>query len=179
MTEPSESALSSALRAMIARDIVEHPTRMIDLRMRANRLGAYPKLRLFETKFVNRFAKIGIPMFAHNMIRTAQEQEALFVRGVTKSRAGKSPHNFGLAVDLIHPLLLWDNMTPDMWKMVGHVGKEVAKQNGVSIVWGGDWSDPDGDGIGWDPAHWEIADWKNLKGKFPWPEPPKTTISSR
>ena len=168
MTETPEMGLSAALRSMMDRGAVEHPTRLIDLNMRANREGAHPNIIKFADKMQNHFAKLGIPLFAHNMVRNKEEQTALFVRGVSKAKWGQSPHNFGLAVDLITPHLAWDGMTPDAWKMLGHLGKEVAKRNNIRIIWGGDWKF-------YDPAHWELAQWENLKGGYPWPAPPKLT----
>lgn len=127
--------------------------------MRANRDGAWQDVIDFERAFIRKLATLNIPAFAHNMVRTPEEQDALFVRGVSRSRGGKSPHNHGLAVDIVHSIYGWE-LSAQQWEIFGHLGKEVAHTQGVRIEWGGDWSDPDGDGIGWDPAHWEIANWK-------------------
>jgi hypothetical protein len=127
---------------------------------RAFREGAFPEIVVFEKAFIRELKKRGMPFFAHNMVRTFAEQDGLYVRGVTKARAGQSPHNYGLAVDIIHSNYAWDVFNdPSSCEIVGHLGKEVAQRVGVNIEWGGDW--------GWDPAHWEITGWKILKDQYP------------
>lgn len=123
---------------------------------RADRDGAHPEIVAFEKAMRKAMAKIYVPVFAHNMVRDAAHQNALYVQGVTKAKAGQSPHNYGLAVDIVHSTKAWD-MTPEQWAIFGHVGKELALRHGIPIIWGGDWTSfPD-------PAHWEIANWKSLK----------------
>lgn len=131
-----------------------------DQQMRALRDGAHPDILEFERRFVARMAKKhGVPLFAHNMVRDMAEQNRLFVQGVTKAKGGKSPHNWGCAVDIVHSVKAW-NLERDSWTMLGHIGKELATQMGVKLVWGGDWSF-------YDPAHWELAEWRKLAGGFP------------
>jgi hypothetical protein len=103
---------------------------------------------------------MGIPMFGHNMVRTSAQQTELFVKGVSKAKAGKSPHNYGCAVDIVHSRKAW-NLTKKEWGLIGHIGKDIAARNNIKIVWGGDWNF-------YDPAHWELKDWKAMKGEFPW-----------
>lgn len=119
---------------------------------RAVRKGAHPDILDFERLFIRKMKKLNIPVFAHNMVRTEAEQNELYVRGVTKAQGGDSPHNHGMAVDLIHGLFAWD-ITKHAWEAFGHIGKEIASQNGIDVVWGGDWNF-------WDPAHWELRDWR-------------------
>lgn len=121
---------------------------------RAIRAGAHPDLLEFERVLVKRMAKLGIPMFAHCVMRDGEEQNLLFVTGRSKARAGQSPHQYGLAVDVVHGVKAWD-LTRKQWDIVGHVGKEVAAQLGVKVEWGGDWKF-------YDPAHWELADWRDI-----------------
>jgi len=101
----------------------------------------------------------GVPMYAHSVVRTASEQNALYVRGVTKAKAGESPHNCGCAVDLIHGRKAWD-LGEKSWEVIGHIGKEIALQAGLKIEWGGDWKF-------YDPAHWELAEWRDLARGYP------------
>lgn len=119
---------------------------------RAVRKGADPDILAFEKLMIKACAKMGIPMFAHNMVRDAAHQNRLYVEGRTQAMAGESPHNFGMAVDIVHSTRAWD-LTHDQWKVVGHLGKECARQANLRIAWGGDWKF-------YDPAHWEIADWR-------------------
>lgn len=79
----------------------------------------------------------------------------LFRKGNSKAKWGSSPHNCGMAVDLVHGVYAWE--IPKLcWSMLGHIGKEVAAQQGVKITWGGDWDF-------YDPAHWELSDWKSRR----------------
>lgn len=119
---------------------------------------------------------MGIPVFAHSVVRTRDEQTALYVQGVSKAKAGESMHNYGHAIDIIHSTQGW-KLSKHQWLLLGHIGKEVAKRIGVKIRWGGDW---DMDGIPvlddptesfWDAAHWELAD-REIHG-FPYPPKPK------
>lgn len=119
---------------------------------RANRNGVDPDMLDFERMFVRRLTKMNIPVFAHNMMRTPAEQDELYVKGVTKARGGESPHNYGMAGDIIHSLYAWD-IPKECWDVLGHIGKEVASSAGIAVTWGGDWKF-------WDPAHWELSDWK-------------------
>lgn len=126
---------------------------------RALREGAHPDIIEFERVFVARMAKQGIPLFAHNMVRTPSEQKAMYVMGHSK-KDGSTPYaHAGCAVDIVHGVMAW-NLERESWTMLGHIGMEIALQMGVKLVWGGDWSF-------YDPAHWELANWRELVGGFP------------
>jgi hypothetical protein len=121
---------------------------------RAVRAGSHPDIVEFERRLVARLKKLGVPMFAHAFKRDGHDQDMLFVRGLSKARAGESPHNYGLAVDIVHGTKAWD-LTRKQWELIGHLGHEVARQLGVKVEWGGDWKF-------YDPAHWEIANWRDI-----------------
>lgn len=157
---PVPETFSEALAGMVNRSFLRSE-RYQQQQWRANRLGALPKLVEFEGKLVKRMRALGVPMFAHNMIRSAAEQEKLLRDGVSRAGGGQSAHNYGLAVDIVHSARGWDLKAKE-WALIGHVGKEVAKACGVKVEWGGDWNF-------YDPAHWEVEDWRVLKGKFPFP----------
>ncbi|QCS37273.1 hypothetical protein [Tortoise microvirus 78] len=123
--------------------------------LRADREGAHPVILDFERAFVRRLAKLGVPMFASEVLRAPERQNELHKAGNSKAKAGQSPHQYGMAVDLVHGVKGW-GLDPRSWKMIGHVGKELARQNGWRLTWGGDWKF-------YDPAHWELANWKELK----------------
>ena len=122
---------------------------------RANRVGAHPDIVEFERRFIAKFAKMNIPMFTVYCQRNAAEQDALYVQGRSKARAGQSPHNYGLAVDIVHSVMAWD-MPKLCWQIVEHVGKETAIQAGIDVTWGGDFRSI------YDPAHWQLANWRDL-----------------
>lgn len=121
---------------------------------RVPRAGSHPDVIEFERRLVARFRKLGVPMFTHCLLRSDVDQTALYARGLSKARAGESPHNYGLAADIVHGTKAWD-LTRKQWDLVGHIGNEVARQIGVEFEWGGDWKF-------YDPAHWELANWRDI-----------------
>lgn len=78
----------------------------------------------------------------------------MYVKGLSKAKAGQSAHNHGFAVDIVHGTKAWE-LTRKQWDLVGHIGKEVAASMGIHVEWGGDWSF-------YDPAHWELANWRDI-----------------
>lgn len=137
---------------------------------RVSRAGSHPDIVEFERRFVARCRKMGIPMFAHCFVRSAAEQNKLFATGMSNARAWESPHQYGLAVDIIHGTKAWD-LSRKQWGMLYHIGMEVAAQMGVKLRCGHDW-DGDGDLTDqrlWDPVHWELANWKDIGST--WKEP--------
>jgi hypothetical protein len=126
---------------------------------RADRAGAHPDILEFEKRFLRRMRMHNVPMFSHCVIRTGAEQDRLYEKRVSNARAGESAHNYGMATDLIHGRLGW-NLEKVSWEILGHIGKEVAAQAGIPIEWGGDWKF-------WDPAHWELKNWRELRVGYP------------
>ncbi|WP_313474818.1 M15 family metallopeptidase [Agrobacterium pusense] len=147
------------LRGMADRPFL-NSQRYSDQQGRALRVGADVDIVEFERRLVGRFKKLGVPLFAHCVRRSGTEQDSLYVRGLSKAKAGESPHNHGCAVDVVHGTKAWD-LTRQQWEIIAHVADEVARAMGVQIRWGGDW---DGDRSTtrdqWDPAHFEIQNWK-------------------
>lgn len=165
---------SEALRGMVNREFLASEKHVHQHR-RAIRAGAHPAILEFEKAFTRRMAKLGVPMHASEVYRTPERQNDLYALGNSKAKAGQSPHQFGLAVDLIHSVKGW-NLDERQWKLIGHVGKEVAKKvrfgyldakgeyhtAHVEFEWGGDFQSI------YDPAHWQLVDWKQLRAKYPW-----------
>lgn len=116
--------------------------------------------RGFEPVFRRRMAALGVPMFAHCVVRSLEQQAKEFAEGDSKAKPGQSAHNFGCAVDFVHGTKAW-SLTAQQWALVGHVGHEVALSLGLAVVWGG--NDGPGDTFAWDPAHWELADWRTVR----------------
>lgn len=124
---------------------------------RADWTNVDDRIQEFSTLLVRRMANLGVPMFVSEARRSAKRQRELKAKGFSKLTNG--PHMHGMAVDIIHSTKAWD-ISRKAWDLVGHVGKEIAVQKGYKLTWGGDWSNP------WDPAHWEIKDWR--KEAAPW-----------
>lgn len=148
------SDIPSALRAIQARDYLSSAKYTAQQQI-ARTEGAHPHIIEFSRLLIERMAKrFYVPLYAHTMRRTMQEQFDLLARKVTRDSPadGLWPHQWH-AVDIVHGILHWQ-MEKKSWAAIGHVGKELAKDRGFDIVWGGDWKF-------YDPAHWEIRDWKN------------------
>lgn len=132
--------------------------------MRALVEGAHPALLDFMPAMVKRMGQMGVPMFWAEVIRTPERQEQLFADGFSRAKGGNSAHQTGQAGDLIHSIHGW-NLTREQWELIGEVGIDVAKRMALPVSsnsWGGNWKF-------YDPAHWQIDDWKNQVGEFPWP----------
>lgn len=142
---------AQAVKAIRNRDFCQS-RRFVDQQMRADRVGAHPEILGFERLLVKRLRGMGIPMFAHCVWRGEAEQTRLYVQGRSKAAYGDSAHNYGCAVDLVHGTLAW-NMTERSWAVIAHVGKELAASKGWKLEWGGSWKF-------YDPAHWQLADWR-------------------
>lgn len=156
---PGGEAYAVALRGMVDRPFCASQ-KYGEQQGRADRVGAQKQILDFERKLVRRFLNMGVPLFAHCVVRGDEEQNRLLKAGVSKAGAGESPHNYGAAVDLIHGTKAWA-LSREQWAIIGHVGKEVAAQAGIHVTWGGD--DGPGDKFNWDPAHWELTEWRVIR----------------
>lgn len=128
---------------------------------RANRENAHILLLDFEKSYIKRLRYLGVPCFAHNMLRTVDEQNALFEKGVSKSKGANGAHPNGCAVDIVHSKYGW-NMDKAQWAMLRYIGFEVAALIGVKMKNGANWlSHYDRKDADWyDPAHWELDNWR-------------------
>ena len=160
---PERADYQGAMRSLINRPYLENP-KYDEQQWRANREGAHPKLLQFEEAFVRKCAKMGIPVFAHCVIRTPDEQDAAYALGRSQISGKRAyAHRFA-AVDIIHCNHGW-NLSEKAWDILGHIGHEVAKSLSITVTWGGDW-DGDGDKTDqklYDPAHWELAFWRQME----------------
>lgn len=122
---------------------------------RAKREGAHPDILEFERLLVAKLKKLGVPVFASEVWRDKSRQAELYVKGFSKAPPGKSPHQHGMAVDIVHSVKGWE-LDRKQWALIGHLGKELAIQRGLKVTWGGDFKSI------YDPAHWELTQWKEL-----------------
>lgn len=151
----------SALKSMRDRRFLRTP-KYEEQQWRAVRKGAHGSLLLFEYKFVRRCWKLGIPIFAHTVVRSNEQQAIEYADGDSRAKPGESAHNYGMAVDIVHGLKAWA-LTDYEWQMLGHIGSEVAAQNCLPVQWLGESYFPD-------PAHWQIRNWRDQIARFPFPE---------
>lgn len=157
---PLPRSFDGALRGMVDRPFLASQ-RWQEQQWRASREGAHPVILDFEKLLIRRMGRLGVPMFASEVIRTPERQEDLYALGTTKARAGQSPHQYGCAADIVHSVHGWD-LDQKAWALIGHVGKELAAQRGLKVIWGGDWNF-------YDPAHWELKEWREVWEQYPWP----------
>lgn len=118
--------------------------------------GADDDILRFSQALLRDLRKRGLPFFPHIYFRNEETQNRLRKQGVSKAKWGQSAHNFGMAVDIVHFGKYWD-LTPLQWAVIGLIGKEVARRLNLKVTWGGDWKF-------YDPAHWELSDWKKRMG---------------
>jgi hypothetical protein len=88
----------------------------------------------------------GIELTVVESYRTHAKQSEYKVMGrkYTSSKAGRSKHQYGLAVDLVpvvDSVAVWDNVA--LWKKIGVAGEKLG------LRWGGRWRKP------YDPGHFE------------------------
>lgn len=155
----ADSRYQAALNAMRNPGFLKTP-KYQEQQKRALTEGAHPHIVELARKSVKRFHGMGIPMFAHCIVRTQEQQQAAFDAKVSwdSPADGLWPHRFG-AVDLIHGTMGWMDKPyiAQAWPIIGHVVKEVASSMSIKIVWGGDFSPAK-----YDPAHFELANWKQI-----------------
>lgn len=127
-----------------------------------------PRIQLFTGHLLIALQKLGMPFYAHSAFRSEAEQAKAFNSGHSKLVWPVAPHCQGKAVDIVHSRFHWD-MTTDEWLLVGRIAHDVhaslmadtPKEKRWALVWGGNWKKP-GQLLGWDPAHFEIAGWRNV-----------------
>lgn len=144
----------SALDGLQSPSFLSH-IRYREQQLRANRPPWYldTPMHQFEVRFRLLAERYKVPVFAHTVLRTPEEQQKAYDAGFSRAKPWESPHQWGLAVDIIHSLKAWD-LTPQQWDILGAWGMQVAQDLKIDVVWGGNWDF-------YDPAHWEIADWKD------------------
>lgn len=128
---------------------------------RADWQHADTRLMIWSAMLIEAARKRGIPLYVHCAFRTAAEQHQMVVRGVSRTSYPNSAHNIGEAVDIVHGVYHWE-MTRQEWDLIGVLGQLCLdrfnagrpKDAQLHLTWGGKWRSP------WDPAHWEIADYR-------------------
>lgn len=145
-----------------------------------------PRMRVLAARIVLRAQGLGIPLYVHSAFRTKAEQDKLVRRGVTKARYPRSAHNIGEAFDLVHCVYQWE-LTQREWLFLHYLGQDelrklnakLSKDKKLQVNWGGDDGSPS-DTFKWDPAHWEVLDYRDRIRKMPVAVPvhmsPKVTV---
>lgn len=138
-------------RGLVAYDVV-NSRKYRDRLAREDRTHAHSDIVRFADALCTELSSRGVPFFVHGIYRGENEQNRLYSEGHSKARFGSSPHNYGMAADIVHFGRYWE-LSKKEWFLIGQIGKEVARRLNLKITWGGDWNF-------YDPAHWELADWR-------------------
>jgi hypothetical protein len=106
----------------------------------------HPYFRDKIVRLINNCKAQGIQLAVVESYRTHAKQNEYKTMGkkYTRSGAGKSKHQYGLAVDLVaivDSVAVWDNVA--LWKKIGVTGEKLG------LRWGGRWKKP------YDPGHFE------------------------
>lgn len=128
---------------------------------KADWAGVDPRLKYWAALFVETARKRGIPLYVHTARRGRAEQDKLKALGRSKAAFGKSAHNIGEAVDIVHGLYHWD-MHKAEWDLLHVLGRlvldrvnaQLPKDRKLQLTWGGTFKSL------YDPAHWEISDFR-------------------
>ena len=139
---------------------------------RADWRAVDPRLQLWVAIFVEMARKRSVPLYVHCALRSSDEQRRLVAAG--RSKAIHSAHQIGEAVDIVHGVhhwQLWDKEWLSLHRLgmlalekanariaSCNVGRSV-KIEPLRLNWGGDDGSPS-DKFRWDPAHWEIVDYR-------------------
>jgi hypothetical protein len=126
-------------------------TRYLKQHDRAIWNGVDPLIQYFAGKLIVELKTYDLPFYVHTAWRSPELQQQLYAKGLSQARSG--PHTRGAAVDIVHSDFHWNGADDRLWEFVGLLGKDIIKRHGLAIEWGGDWNF-------YDPAHWQLMDWR-------------------
>lgn len=117
-----------------------------DLSMIADVHALHPYFRDKIIELINQCKANGIEMAVVESYRTHAKQHEYKTMGkkYTSSGAGRSKHQYGLAIDIVpivDSVAVWDNAA--LWRKIGTTGEKLG------LRWGGRWKKP------YDPGHFE------------------------
>lgn len=127
-----------------------------------------PRLMLWAAVFVELARKRDIPLYVHCAFRTEAEQAKVNASGNSKAAYPRSPYNIGEAVGIVHGTYHW-TLTRQEWEFLHVLGRracelvnrDLKKVGQLELTWGGTFKSL------WDPAHWEIADYRARIKRLP------------
>lgn len=126
------------------------------------------RLMRWSAVFVELARMRGIPLYVHCAFRTEAEQAKVNASGNSKAGYPRSPHNIGEAVDIVHGVYHW-NLTRQEWAFLAVLGwraldlvnRDLKKVDQLQLTWGGSFKSI------WDPAHWEVTDYRARIKRLP------------
>ena len=133
----------------------------LGLHERADWAYCSPQLRIFTWRFMRALRKRGLPFYVHTCYRDPRLQKKLASEGYSTLTNGA--HQRSAAVDIVSSIDHWE--IPDaLWNYVGTLGEAISRdtylgtgldKKPLKIEWGGRWSF-------YDPAHFQLSDWKHV-----------------
>lgn len=126
------------------------------------------RLMRWAAVFIELARKRDIPLYVHCALRTEVDQARVNIQGNSKAHYPRSAHNIGEAVDIVHGVYHWE-MTRQEWQMLYVLGlraldlvnADLKKADKLDLTWGGHFKSL------YDPAHWEIADYRSRIRRLP------------
>lgn len=131
------------------------------------------RLLRWSAVFTELARKRGVPLYTQCAFRGEAEQDNAVLNGNSKTRYPRSAHNIGEAVDIVHGVYHW-TLTKEEWSFLHVLGLRaldlvnagLKKPEQLQLNWGGDDGSPS-DRFRWDPAHWEITDYRSRVRRLP------------
>jgi hypothetical protein len=120
--------------------------------------AVHPLMRQYTRSLMKELQKLRMDMKIFEMHRSFEKQEEYYARGASKARYGQSPHNWGMAVDIIDRRRGWD-LSENEWAIFGAIVKSVSEKTRIPVDWGGDWKF-------YDPAHIQLRHWKQYRDQL-------------
>lgn len=132
-----------------------------------------PRLVVWAAVFQQMARKRDIPLYVHTALRSRSVQDRLRAEGRSRATYPRSAHNIGEAVDVVHGVYHWD-MNAQEWRLLHALGllaldrvnTYLRKDHKLSLTWGGTFRSL------YDPAHWEITDFRSRIRELPEPDAP-------
>ena len=134
------------------------------------------RLARWAAVFIELARKRKIPLYVHCALRTEAEQAKVNSQGNSKAAYPRSAHNIGEAVDIVHGVFHW-TLTHQEWAFLHVLGlraldlvnRDLKKVDQLQLTWGGTFKTL------YDPAHWEITDYRARIKRLPLGPPLRLT----
>lgn len=137
-----------------------------------------PRLMYWAAMMIKAARKRQIPLYVHCALRDKAEQDRVYAAGHSKVKYPRGAHNIGEAVDIVHGVYHWQ-MSRDEWALLSVLGRlcldrvnaQLRKDDKLHLQWGGDFKSL------YDPAHWEVRDYRARIRALPAAPPVRLTPS--
>ena len=114
-----------------------------------------------------------IPLYVHAALRSKSVQDRAVRERTSKAKYPYSAHNIGEAVDIVHGTYHWD-LNKAEWDVLHVLGRlsldrinsRLKSADKLALTWGGHFKTL------YDPAHWEISDYRHRTRELPEPLEP-------